>query len=208
MQVKLIHHTPLDACTEAAGVCRNSKDPEKALVHALAAGHDSLLEQWSASFKIEGISRACSHQLVRHRIGFSYAQQSQRHVKVAEGHDWYVTPARATKEYHRYIEAARQGYVACIEAGMSLEDARYLLPNACKTGLVVTANARALHNFFDLRLCSHAQAEIKELAHSMLTLVYQVAPVLFSRKFPDCENCKEKCGKYDIAPSQIREKMK
>jgi len=207
LQVTLIHHTPITACIEAAGVCRDSKDPEKALVNALAAGHESLLENWLASFKIEGISRICLAQITRHRI-MSFAVQSQRHVKVAEGHDWYVTPAKATKEYHSYMEAARQGYEAAIEAGMPLEQARYILPGACKTDLVLTANARSLHNFFDLRLCCRAMTETRELAHAMLTLVYQVAPVLFDRKFPDCETCKEKCGKYDITPPQVREKIK
>jgi thymidylate synthase (FAD) len=193
MKVTVIDYTSTGACYDAAWVCRDSDDPEKALEAALKAGHDSLMEHWSMSFLIEGISRACSHQLIRHRIGFSYAQQSQRHVKVADGHEWYVTPPGAKPEFHLAIEVARQSYLALIDAGMPLEDARYVLPNACYTTLVVTANARALDHFFKLRCCKRAQWEIRKLANEMLVRCKAKAPVLFKGPYPDCASCKEKC---------------
>ena len=196
MKVSVLDYGSLVTVYEAVGVCRNSKNKMDALHHALKSGHDSLLEHWVISFNVEGISRACSHQLVRHRIGWSYAQQSQRHVQVAEGHDWYVVPPNVGPEYHQYMEVARQSYLALLNSGIPKEDARYVLPNACKTNIVITANARALDNFFKLRCCKQAQWEIRTLAKKMLHFCVIRVPELFNKPYPDCSNCteQEKCA--------------
>ena len=194
MKVELLHFSGFDAAYAAAGICRNSKNPEDAFYRAVEAGHTSLLEHIVFSFFIDGITRNCSHQLVRHRIGFSFSQQSQRHVKVAEGYDWYIPAATATKEFHGAVEVARQSYLAAIEAGIPLEDARDILPGCTKTSLVLTANARALEHFFHLRLCRRAQKPIRELAHEMFGICYQKAPKVFDGPYPDCSVCKDPCS--------------
>ncbi len=194
MNVQLLAHTPSLSIQKAAQICRNSTDSTGALENALKAGHDSLLEHWVASFHIEGISRACSHQLVRHRMA-SYAQVSQRHVQVNDL-DWYVTPPHSDiAEYHVVMQMLQHQYIKLIREGMPLEDARYILPNATKTDLVMTINARSLDNFFKLRCCSRAQWEIQILAKKMLAPCRFVT-TLFDKDYPDCESCKEPCGDY------------
>lgn len=197
MQVSLLN-TPTVATAEcAARVCRNSKDGSHALSHALKAGHDSLMEHIVFQFSVSGISRACSHQLVRHRIGFSYAQQSQRHCIIdLSNHNWYVTPPDATPLFHTAIQAAGASYQECLRAGMATEDARYILPNATCTAIVITTNARALDNFFKLRCCKRAQWEIRELAEKMLYLCYGTSLIFDDKNYPDCKNCKEPCKYY------------
>lgn len=194
MKIKLIRHTPEpDAiCMSAAVICRDTKPSMAVLRRALDAGHYSLLEHASFTFKIEGISRACSHQLVRHRLA-SFAQVSQRYVKIEQEHDWYVTPPSSPPDYHTIMEVLRLAYERQIEAGFPLEDARYLLPNATKTDLVMTANARSLHNFFALRCCDRAQWEIRALANTMLLHCKRVAPVVFEEAGKQCNTCKEPC---------------
>lgn len=195
MKVQLLNRPVLEATLEAAQVCRNTDKPEKALDSAINAGHTSLLEHTTFSFLIDGISRACVNQLLRHRIGMSYAQQSQRSVKVDVSSDkWYVTPYEAPPHYHSAMQALGQAYLDCVDKGMPLEDARYLLPNATVTKLVLTANARSLTLFFDLRMCLRAQWEIRELANRIFDLVYPMTPCLFKRNFPNCTDCKERCN--------------
>ena len=176
----------------------------KSLKQALASHHDSVLEHWSATFAISGISRACSHQLVRHRIA-SYSQQSQRYVKM-NGFE-YVTPESIDKasddvfnEFLSLMDAIDRTYQSFIERGIPEEDARYVLPNACCTNIIVTMNARSLRYFFKLRLCRKSQWEIRELATKMLSLVKEVSPTLFKNAGPSCVSggCPEgkmTCGK-------------
>lgn len=199
MLVRLINYTPNpdETCMLAAAVCRSSGASISILNKALEAGHDSLLEHASFTFEIKGISRACSHQLVRHRLA-SYSQQSQRHTELPKGYMWYVTPPHASPEYHTIMEVLRLAYKRQLEDGIPLEDARYLLPNATKTDLIMTANARSLHNFFALRCCERAQWEIRELANMMLFQCKRVAPVLFKHAGRQCKTCKEPCGKGDV----------
>jgi len=194
MKIRLIRHTPEpDAvCMTAAVMCRNSEPSMDILRRALDSGHDSLLEHASFTFKIEDVSRSCGNQLVRHRIA-SFAQISQRHVILENGHEWYVTPSNATPAFHSAMEMCRQAYLHEIETGVPIEDARYLLPNATKTNLVMTANARSLHNFFALRCCERAQWEIRNLANNMLCHCKRVAPVLFASAGKQCDTCKEPC---------------
>lgn len=211
MQVKLVAFTPSPeaVCDLGARVCVSKGIPEpdedlKALGHALGSGHESVLEHASFTFAIEGISRACSHQLVRHRIA-SYSQQSQRYVSM-DGFSIMVPPTIRDasddifNEYWSLMIAITNTYASFIERGIPEEDARYILPNACCTNLVVTMNARELRHFFSLRCCERAQWEIKELAERMLALVKEVAPTLFEDAGPRCKAfgyCPEAkgCGK-------------
>ena len=216
MNIELIAFTPSpeSVCDLGARVCVSEGIPEpdedlKALGHALASGHESVLEHATFTFAIEGISRACSHQLVRHRLA-SYSQQSQRYVNM-DGFE-YVTPPSIDSEvwiknnydyvqtYNTMMDSIRAWYVSMIKAGIPEEDARYILPNACKTNIVVTMNARELRHFFSLRCCERAQWEIKQVAEMMLALVREVAPTLFEDAGPRCKQlgyCPEKrgCGK-------------
>ncbi|MGF7058347.1 FAD-dependent thymidylate synthase [Brassicibacter mesophilus] len=199
-------------------------------------GHESPIEHVSFTFGVEGVSRVLTHQLVRHRIGVSYSQQSQRYVKL-EQFDYIVPPSIESvpeardvfikameedqkhygemvkilfdKHYESYI---KDGYAEKASRRMaeksSIEDARYVFPNACETKIVFTMNARALFNFFKHRCCNRAQWEIRELATEMLKLVRRVAPTLFKYAGPNCLNgpCPEgnmTCGKI----KEVREKF-
>lgn len=181
---------------------------------ALACGHESVAEHAIFTFSIEGISRACSHQLVRHRLA-SYSQQSQRYVNM-DGFEFVTpesiedqvvgwcmdTPITARVEYDTIMGNLRRAYRRLIEAGIPEEDARYILPNACTTNIVMTANARELRHFFRLRCCTRAQWEIRELANKMLESCKAVAPILFEDAGPSCKatgRCPEganSCGRY------------
>ena len=221
MKVRMISHSDLGplVCGYAAKVCTSAEMPEcpeelavtrregegspfgKALANALASGHESVLEHWSATFAIEGISRACSHQLVRHRVA-SYSQVSQRWVNM-EGFD-YVIPVSIDlgsddvfNEYISLMDSIDKMYHSFIERGIPEEDARYILPNACCTNIVVTMNARELRHFLGLRLCTRAQKEIRELAQKMLECLKDECPELFEDVGPQCEQkgfCPEKKG--------------
>ncbi len=203
MQVQLIQHTPDPERTVAAAarLCYSSigatrilvelspNQAERLLRQVIQAGHHSVLEHASFTFAIEGISRVTSHQLVRHRLA-SYSQQSQRYV--AYDHLEYVTPpaiaadAALQARYDAAMQAAHALYIALREAGIDQEDARYVLPNATTTHMVVTMNARELRHFFTLRCCNRAQWEIRALAHAMRQAVQRVAPVLFEDAGPAC----------------------
>ena len=190
-------------------------------------GHESPIEHVSFSFAIEGVSRSLLAQITRHRIA-SFSVQSQRYVR-EHGFEYVLPPEiekiPAAKEkfiaameedqriYEELTATLMEGYLAeNLAAGMSekaarsaaekkaIEDARYVLPNACTTRIVMTANARSLQNFFRLRCCNRAQWEIRMLAEKMYALVYAVAPTLFSKSGPSCVDgtCTEgkmTCGK-------------
>lgn len=171
MQVTVIAATqsPMDVIGIAAGMCYGKPEPSAKRVRRCAEnGHMSVFEHASATFKIEGISRACLAQLTRHRIA-SYSVRSQRYCKVGAGGAWYVTPPSvvgtdAESLFRAQASDAMWSYQAAIDEGVKPEDARYLLPEATKTSLVMTINARSLQNLFTLRLDSHAQWEIRSLA--------------------------------------------
>ncbi len=215
MKVTLLTHTP-DPERVAAAAARqcyskfsatkaysdlSSEDMKRLLRKIISSGHLSVLEHASFTFVVDGISRACSHQLVRHRIA-SYSQQSQRYVKFDEID--FVVPesvskgGEAEKVFLEGLEGCRRAYRALLEMGIPAEDARYVLPQASPTKIVVTMNARELLNFFELRCCLSAQWEIREVADEMLSLVKAVAPTVFEAAGPFCVSrrvCPEK--KYD-----------
>jgi len=163
------------------------EDPEndnalKLLQGIVKAGHGSVLEHCCFTFSIEGISRACSHQLVRHRIA-SYSQQSQRYVK-GDKFGYVIPPEIEKREdlkkvFDEHMRNTRTLYNTLILCGMKKEDARYLLPNATTTNIVVTMNARELLHFIELRTSPRAQWEIREMANKMLEQAKEVAPVIF-----------------------------
>ncbi len=203
LQVTLINHTPEPEKTVAAAarLCYSPRGAaeimddftpdkvDKFLGRLTQMGHFSPTEHVSFTFAIEGISRALSHQLVRHRIA-SYSQKSQRYVK--ESDFTYIVPPSirdkpaALEAYENVMEQIRTAYQQLVQVAPK-EDARYVLPNACETKLVATFNCRSLHNFFALRCCERAQWEIRELAEKMLVEVRKVAPRLFASAGPSCE---------------------
>ena len=199
-------------------------------------GHESPIEHAYFTFGIEGVSRSLLAQITRHRIA-SFSVQSQRYVK--EKDLAYVTPpeiakdpetlklyqesmAQAEEAYHKLADKLSEGYVAeYLAAGMdektarrnaekkAIEDARFVLPNACETKMVMTINARSLINFYHHRCCNRAQWEIRDVADQMLALASKVAPNIFKTAGPPClvGGCPEgkmTCGKI----KEVREKYK
>jgi len=193
MQVELIaitqylrgDGTPEELLEHAGRVCYRSEsrgDPAKFLRARLREGHESLIEHASATFEIGGISRACSHQLVRHRIA-SYSQESQRYVDMSD--PALVIPDAIAEDPHAravwdgFVEGVKSTYQELRELGVLKEDARFVLPNAAATRIIVTMNFRELRHFFTVRLHPPAQWEIGELAQRMLELVRPHAPSVF-----------------------------
>ena len=214
MKVTLTRITkdPILAIEEAASNCYNSEPTNdgKIMKHCIKSGHTSVTEFCDFTFHIEGVSRALSHQLVRHRIA-SYSQKSQRYVK--EGQFEYIVPPILAENkidksiYEDYLKHSQETYDYLISRGVPAEDARFVLPNACETKIVCTMNARTLMNFFHHRCCERAQWEIRELANQMLSLVREVAPILFKYAGAPCEHgsCPEgsmSCGKPILRESE------
>jgi thymidylate synthase (FAD) len=180
---------------------------ERLIKQVLGSGHTSTIEHAVFTFAIEGVSRAMTHQLVRHRIA-SYSHQSQRYVDLSKNKLVFITPPtikgnkEIEKEYKKTMKLIEKQYKKMIDLGIKPEDARYILPNACETKIVVTMNARALHNFFRERCCTRAQWEIRQLANMMLAEARKVAPIIFQNAGATCETegvCWEgklSCGKY------------
>ncbi|MGN0130595.1 MAG: FAD-dependent thymidylate synthase [Methanomethylophilus alvi] len=200
MIVRLLAHTP-DAdriCAAAAHSCYSEDsaadlletvDPAKMLRHVIGMGHHSVIEHAVFTFSVEGVSRALTHQLVRHRIA-SFSQQSQRYVRLSE--PTYVVPEtvkrdpEAMKVYEETMDGIWDSYSKLIGMGIPAEDARYVLPNGCTTNITITMNARELLHFFSMRCCNRAQWEIREMADEMLRLCKDVSPVIFSDAGPAC----------------------
>ena len=224
MKVNLLCHTPDPEKTIAAAarLCYSNSGADElfdgmtdekasnyvAMLERL--GHESPLEHVTFTFTIEGVSRAFLAQITRHRIA-SFSVQSQRYVSYADGFGYIIPPA---------IEALGEDAVAEYEAQMaqmqswyenwqqrlgaagekSNEDARFVLPNACETRVLLTMNARELRHFFALRMCTRAQWEIRQMANSMFEQCLEVAPAMFRDAGPGCLRgaCPEgakSCGK-------------
>ena len=191
-------------------------------------GHESPIEHASFTFGIEGVSRSLLAQITRHRIA-SYSVQSQRYVR--EDAFAFVTPPQIAQNpeaqalfddyYDRIAALLKADHTARLAAAgvpeqdavrqaekLAIEDARFVLPNACDTKLVVTMNARSLLNFFSHRCCNRAQWEIREVADRMLALVSEVAPTLCAKAGPRCVRCgctegKMSCGR----PEEVRARI-
>jgi thymidylate synthase (FAD) len=220
MDVRLLYHTPEPerAVAAAARLCYaplgggelfdalDADAVRRVLRIIMTSGHLSALEHASYTFALDGISRAMTHQLVRHRLA-SYNQQSQRYVRFEDYEEalFIMPPAvaadsQAAAAYRKQCEAAFSAYRALLDAGVAAEDARYLLPNATETKIVVTMNIRELLHFFSLRCCRRAQWEIRAVADRMLELAEPTAPYIFldagaaCRRGP-CPEGKMSCGK-------------
>lgn len=217
MHVSLLYHTPEPqrAVATAARLCyapvgafelmENMSDEQanKVLATIMKSGHFSALEHATYTFAVDGVSRALTHQLVRHRLA-SFNQQSQRYVTYSADPE-IVLPAtiaaspEALAAFNTAIDVAYATYAELIEAGIPAEDARYVLPNACISKIVITMNIRELLHFFEVRCCHRAQWEIQDLANRMLALVEPTAPFIFMdagaacRRGP-CTEGKMTCG--------------
>ena len=178
------------------------KRPGKVLENIVGMGHHSVIEHATYTFSVEGVSRALTHQLVRHRIA-SYSQQSQRYVSMDRAD--YVTPpsikgnAGAERDFRQLMDRIWEVYQE-LSGKVEVEDARYVLPNACSTNITITMNARELLHFFSLRCCNRAQWEIREVADEMLKVVKRVSPSIFKDAGPPCvrgkcPESKMSCGK-------------
>ncbi|MBN1487405.1 MAG: FAD-dependent thymidylate synthase, partial [Anaerolineae bacterium] len=176
----------VEALLEHAGrICYRSEsrgDPASFLRARLSEGHESIIEHASATFEIGGISRACSHQLVRHRLA-SYSQESQRYVDMSDPElvmpDAIAQNLAASKRWLGFVKEVQQVYQELRELGMRKEDARFVLPNAVATRILVTMNFRELLHFFHLRISPQAQWEICAVAIKMLELVASYSPTIF-----------------------------
>jgi len=167
----------------------NREETEKILDMVLESGHHSVVEHAVFSFSVSGVSRALTHQLVRHRIA-SYSQQSQRYVDSRKPK--FVTPPKIAARselntrFEEFITGAWEFYRELQDEGIPPEDARFVLPNAAHTNITITMNARELMHFFALRCCRRAQWEIRQLADEMLGLVKEVTPTIFRNAGAAC----------------------
>ena len=231
LKVILLKHTPdpESVVAMAAKLCYSpidietlkekieAKDQSRFVKKLMKMGHMSPIEHASFTFAIEGISRACSHQLVRHRLA-SYSQQSQRYVsEKGEGEifEYIIPPSiaqdkEATIAFEKLMVEAQKTYNFLvnrlnemgIEGELANQDARFVLPNSAETKIIVTMNARELLHFFNQRCCNRAQWEIRQMAEEMLKLVKGLAPTIFKNAGPAClkRPCPEgeyTCGKFE-----------
>lgn len=192
MIVELINYdriNPDELCGMAASFCYNGNNPIHSLNRAIANHHDSVLEHSSFTFKINGVSSVLLYQLTRHRF-FSFSVQSERYCGAPTE---YVTPAsirynpEAFELWEATIEMIHEAYNCLINVhNIQKEDARMIREKATSYNLIATANSRELLHFFELRCCSRAQWEIRELAINMLECVRDVAPIIFNQAGPHC----------------------
>ncbi len=197
MQVTLIQQTPapIETISKIASICydSNPKNPLGLVKHLYRNGHHSVFEHIYFTFKIEDISRACSHQLVRHRM-CSFTQRSQRYC--SENGFGFITPPTVPKNtFSDEMGTISEWYETYDYLGVPNEDARYLLPNACATSLYLSCNLRELIHIANERLCAKAQWEIRDLVKQMVALV---EPELQFMLVPKCKSgriiCNSPCG--------------
>ena len=202
MKVTLIQATPnpIEIIAQIASICYDSDpaNPMGLVKHLYRNGHHSVFEHIYFTFKIEGISRACSHQLVRHRH-CSFTQRSQRYC--SEDGFKVILPPSIEKSYpeectyEHIVRDIDEAYAELQNNGIPNEDARYVLPNACETALYLSCNLRELIHMSNERLCRRAQWEIRELVQQMVNLVPEALHFML---VPKCQSgriiCHEKCG--------------
>lgn len=202
MKVTLIQATPnpIETIAQIASICYDSdpKNPLGLVKHLYRNGHHSVFEHIYFTFKIEGISRACSHQLVRHRH-CSFTQRSQRYCS-EDGFNVILPPSieknySSECDYDHIVRDIDEAYAELQNNGIPNEDARYVLPNACETSLYLSCNLRELIHMSNERLCRRAQWEIRELVQQM---VYCVNADLWFMLVPKCKSgriiCNSPCG--------------
>ncbi len=234
LHVELLRHTPRPEEVVAMGakLCYSpanisdlkegieSRDQSGFVDKLVSMGHMSPVEHVSFTFGVEGISRACTHQIVRHRVA-SYSQQSQRYVgeqtarHEGEVFDYVIPPSvvdAGRAEWFAEKMKKIQGWYDELNTALgdrgerSQEDARFLLPNAAETKIIITMNARELLHFFRVRCCNRAQWEIRNMAFEMLLKVKEAAPKLFQNAGPGCVRGKCPEGKMTCGKSEeVRE---
>lgn len=209
LKVALIRHTlsPEETVALGARLCYSratiddltqrvsAKDQSDFVQKIMGMGHESVLEHASFTFGVEGVSRVLLAQLTRHRLA-SFSVQSQRYVSYENGFGYIMPPKiaelgeEAQAEYHRQMQQMHAWYCQWQEklgtGEGSNEDARFVLPGACETRLMMTMNVRELRHFFSLRMCNRAQWEIRAMAKEMHRLCMEVAPALFADAGPGC----------------------
>ncbi|MFP4458215.1 MAG: FAD-dependent thymidylate synthase [Candidatus Zixiibacteriota bacterium] len=221
MRVSLINYTPkpIETVYTAARTCYSKKTASqiwakrvtsfemgKLLDRTIESGHHSILEHISFTFAIEGVSRAASHQLVRHRLA-SFSQQSQRYAELDD--QGYITPnsikysTDAKMIFEEAMASCKQAYEKLRKKGIPKEDARFIMPNATSTNLVMTMNFRELWHVSGIRLCKRAQWEIRELFIKIKSELHSVPELTGFADYlgPRCETlgyCPEfqSCGLY------------
>lgn len=198
MTIQLISYTPdpEHVVANAARICYNSNstDDAKLIRLLINRGHLSPLEHVSFTFELDGVSRALLAQITRHRIA-SFSVQSQRYVR-QDGFDYVIPPAieelgaKQVERFRTQMKEMDAWYRQWLDelGPEGKEDARFVLPNAAATHMIVTMNARELLHFFELRCCNRAQWEIREVAWEMLRLCRLIAPNIFKKAGPGCIN--------------------
>ena len=188
---------------QAAAICIDRLDnpTKKGMITALDSGHLSILEHLPLTFLVEDVSRALTHQLIRHRIA-SYSQLSQRYAKVQTDEEWYIVPTSIDEHgfgsrYFHLMEDIAELYNDMCKAGIPNEDARMILPNACFTSIIVSMNARSFLEAATLRTCNRAQWEIRQMFKLMRDSIKDVYPHVWEKCFP---NCTKKCGCLETKP--------
>ena len=186
----------------------NSTDDEekmlKLIERVISSGHYSTIEHIQVSFAISNVSRACTHQLVRHRH-MSFSQKSQRYVKEKGQFDYIIPPTIMRNEelkakFENFMGEISKLYCEFTEAGIPAEDARAVLPNAAASSLVASLNLRELIHIANLRLCTRAQYEIRCMVKAMCDAIIAEEPWLKAYLVPKCERlgyCDEdkSCGR-------------
>ena len=208
-QVTLLSHTenPIRSLYMAYRVCYSALTPQQVaeriederitdermasfVSERLATGHTSPLEQVSFEFGISGVSRAFSHQLVRHRVGINFEQQSQRYVTYKKGFPYIVPDTIKNAEMDEEFESAMAYlstfYQRLVDEGIPAEDARFLLPNATSTNFKITINFAAMLHLADLRMCLAAQWEAQRIVSMMRLEIVKVSPLLGKMLGPKC----------------------
>lgn len=215
--VELVYITPNAAqkIENIACVCYNSEptDDCKIFKGCMKSGHMSVAEHSDITFKVT-CSRACSHQLVRHRTG-KYTQKSQRYCR-EDGFKYYIPDSIKDKKcinlYSEIMHLIQEHYDILIENGVPAEDARYVLPNACETTIFVTMDFRNFFHFLNERLCTRAQKEIRDIAKKMAKQAIEACPIIKPYCVPKCETssvayCPEQkgCGKHQTLKEIVKE---
>lgn len=206
MKVELIQHTMniIETMWTSARTCYSEKSPIeiwddscttatdkkwKLVKQVLSSGHQSIAENVVFTFAIEGISRACANQLTRHRAGVVFAQQSMRYVNASDCD--FVVPEGLSQEAYAIIgetlAKCKGAYQQLIDLGVKKEDARSILPLCTTTNLTMTVNLRELIHLCNLRLCTRAQREIRDLFKEIVREVKRVEPRLEEYLVPSCE---------------------
>ena len=201
-------------------IYESTDDEEKMLKlieRVIGSGHFSTIEHIQVTFAISNVSRACTHQLVRHRH-MSFSQKSQRYVKEKGQFDYIIPPTveknpELLEKYKKFMEFTANFYTEMTEAGIPAEDARFVMPNAAASSLVTSLNLREMIHLAHLRLCTRAQYEIRIMVKKMCEELIKEEPWLKKYLVPKCESlgyCDEdkSCGRKKVKAEFLREEVK